>query len=138
MNALAASILCCGISVHHTTDHAPVGGYNETHESIGIHVEYGNEAWVPGIEEMYFKDSFDKPSHLATGTLLYRQQVYKRLHVAAGGGVGYAATSYYSGPYAAPLVEVGIDPVYVQASHQVGIEGADAVTAVQFKFRWEF
>lgn len=135
MGTISIGLLCCAISKHITTDYAPAGGYNESHKSLGLHVERAGPGWKQGVMAMTFKDSFAKRSTLAAGTLTYQWGEGDKLHAALGGGVGYIRTSYYAGLYVAPLAEVGYGRLTLQGSIQAPVSGADAVAAVQAKLR---
>lgn len=138
MDAISISVLCCAISKHLSTDYAPQGGYTENHNSIGVHVERAGPGWKPGAMLFRFDDSFDKSSLMAVGTMAYQWGQDSGLRASLGVGAGYARTSYYEGPYAAPMVELGYDRLSLQASYQYPISGADEVVAVQVKVRTPF
>jgi len=122
------ALICCAISSHLTNDYEPVQRYNEAHQSFGVHAERNGI----GFMSMTFKDSFSKQSQLHALTGMYDATPWLRI----GAGAGYIKTSYYEGAYAAPLLEVGYNNVWLQGSFQPKVSGGDAVAAVQLKLRF--
>lgn len=129
------SLLMAGISTHLTTEYEPKGGYNETHESIGIQIEQPIDNWRIGVLGMRFKDSFDKSSGLYAATVRYQFGEDESFNASAGLGLGYTHTSYYNGVYGAPMVELGYNRLSAQVSYIPKMSGADEVIAMQFKVR---
>lgn len=134
LDAINVALIAGSMSVHHTTEHAPKEGYNQTHNSLGVHVKKEGDGWQPGVMGMRFEDSFGKTSQMYVGTMEYQKSLGD-FHASAGAGAGYVKTSYYEGPYVAPLVEVGYKRFSIQLSHQLKVPGGDSVTAAQLKIK---
>lgn len=129
------SLLIAGISTHLTTDYEPKGGYNETHDSIGIQIERSYDNWHFGALGFRFKDSFSEDSGIYAATMRYQIGDSTRYHASAGLGLGYTHTSYYNGVYGAPIVELGYNRLSAQISYIPKMSGTDEVIAAQFKVR---
>lgn len=135
LNETIVSLLVAGISTHLTTDYEPKGGYNETHESIGLQIEQpvGNMRY--GVLGMHFKDSFSESSGLYAATARYQVGLDNGLNASLGAGLGYTHTSYYNGVYGAPMVELGYNRFSAQFSYIPKMKNTDEVLAMQFKIK---
>ena len=129
------SLLCCALSVHLTDMYTPDGGYNETHESIGVHVEETFDKHAYGLQAMTFKDSFDKNSALYALTYVYELDNLWKLQHNVGAGVGYVETSYYSGPIILPVYEIGYNRFALQNSVFPPAFGSEALFMTQLKIK---
>lgn len=132
LSGLAIGVLVTGASIHHTTNHAPAGGYNENHSVIGLEVEQNKAGFLMGLSGAFFKDSFDKPSNWLFVTGEYAKD-FGGFRVAPGIGVGYLRTSYYDGVGVMPYVEaeykMGSYSIYGKVSHAPKVaDNMDAVT----------
>ena len=136
IGAVTAALILGGVSSHLTTEYEPTGGYNEIHNNVGAHIERCvSDNWKLGVLGSVFKDSYKKNSEVIVATALRNFGDSDKLHSSIGLGVGYVRTSYYVGPYAGILAEVGYKRVSVQFTFVPRLPGGDAVIAAQGKVR---
>ncbi len=132
-----ASLIAGSFSNHISDDHEPAGGYNETHQSLGIDIEKNTKnGFTPGVTLFSFKDSFDHSSFVALGTFAYKKTFQPNFSMKGGLAVGLVDTSYYSGGIASPFVEACYYFVCPQVSFFPKLSGrSDGFVALQFKFK---
>lgn len=121
----------------------PPEGYNETHESIGLHVEQSVGEHTYGVQGMTFNDSFGEDSEFYAATYTYDvgattisfKDKSADIDHKVGLGVGYVSTSYYSGPIVLPVYEIGYGRFSLQNSLSPPAFGSEALFMTQLKIK---
>jgi len=133
------SLIAGGYSEHFTHKFEPDEGYNEAHYNIGLEIGQAKPGWFYAGQASFFKDSYDRDSFTIFGSYGYRQLLPYDIFVNAVLGAGFVHTSYYTGPIALPLVEIGWWRISLQGSFipqfGEGETGSDFLIATQFKFK---
>lgn len=133
------SVLGGGWSSHLSDEFEPEGGYNEWHESIGIHVEQAGDGWVFGAMASRFLDSFGQVSYLGGATVKYLKTFSNDLFLFGGLTAGYINTSYYAGAAGTPFAGIGYQRLSINVIYLPCTEFSDEllVGLVSLKvFEW--
>jgi len=132
ISAITLSTVMGCMSTHVTTEHEPVGGYNENHRCLGIEAEVQTESnFKFGILGSKFKDSLYKDSTMVMAEAIYVFGDPLGLYGGIGLGVGHVHTSYYDGPYAGIIAEIGYDRFSIKATYQPKVPNGDSIIAAQ-------
>lgn len=133
------SLIAGGFSKHFTEKFRPPGGYNETHHNIGLDIGQVKAGWNYAAQAFYFRDSYDEDSFSIVGTYGYRKFLPYRFFVNGMIAAGFVHTSYYTGPIALPLLEIGWWRISAQSSFLPqlgdGETGTEFLVATQLKFK---